>query len=65
MTKKVDLKLVQGRRDSLEKEIVTALFTEFDGSVLDMKIQYINEKLQPKTGLRLVSDQSQKPQDER
>lgn len=65
MDKKVKLAVVQGQRDNLENQIATALFTEFDDKVLDEKLKNINNKLKPKTGLKLVSDESQTPQDVR
>lgn len=65
MDKKLKLNVVQGQRDNLENQIATALFTEFDDKKLDKKLKDINDKLKPKAGLKLVSDESQTPQDVR
>lgn len=65
MDKKVKLAVVQGQRDNLENQIATALFTEFDDQELNNKLKDINDKLKPKAGLKLVSDEFQTPQDVR
>lgn len=64
MSNKKDLKVIKGQRDNLENQISHALFTVFDDKELESKLLEINNKLEPKGRLKLVSDESQTLLDE-
>lgn len=63
MTNKVNLKVIEGKRDDLENQISHALFTVFDQEILEKRVDDINQKLSPKGKLKAVSDTSQKLED--